>query len=49
MARNSTDADQTFTTGAFRPRKLPISPHNDGGMTPQSGVELLDLLNRLTT
>ena len=40
-----TDADQTFTTSAIPASQLPaISTTTTSGMTPQSGVELLDLV-----
>ena len=40
------DADQTFTTGAVPAAQLPtITTTTTAGMTPQSGVELLDLVN----
>ncbi|HXJ05098.1 MAG TPA: aryl-sulfate sulfotransferase, partial [Candidatus Acidoferrum sp.] len=39
------DSDQTFTTGALQPAQLPnITTTTTPGMTPQPGVELLDLL-----
>lgn len=39
------DADQTFTTGAIPAALLPtLTATTTEGMTPQSGVELLDLL-----
>lgn len=39
------DADQTFTTGAVPTAQLPaIAVTTTPGMTPQSGVELLDLV-----
>ena len=39
------DADQTFTTGALPAAQLPtITATTTAGMTPQSGVELLDLV-----
>jgi arylsulfate sulfotransferase len=39
------DADQTFTTGAIPTGMLPaITATTTPGMTPQSGIELLDLL-----
>ena len=39
------DADQVFTTGALPPNQLPaLTATTTPGMTPQSGVELLDLL-----
>jgi arylsulfate sulfotransferase len=39
------DADQTFTTGALPTGTIPaISATTTAGMTPQSGVELLDLI-----
>jgi arylsulfate sulfotransferase len=44
------DADQTFTTGALPPAQLPaITATTTAGMTPQSGVELLDLVGDATT
>jgi arylsulfate sulfotransferase len=40
------DADQTFTTGAIPPTQLPtLTATTTPGMTPQSGVELLDLVD----
>jgi arylsulfate sulfotransferase len=40
------DADQTFTTGALQAAQLPaLTATTTAGMTPQSGVELLDLVN----
>jgi arylsulfate sulfotransferase len=40
------DADQTFTTGAIPAAQLPaITTTTTPGMTPQSGVEVLDLVN----
>jgi len=40
------DADHTFTTGAFPATELPaITASTTAGMTPQSGVELLNLLS----
>jgi hypothetical protein len=40
------DADQTFTTGALPANRVPtITTTTTAGMSPQSGVELLDLLN----
>jgi hypothetical protein len=40
------DADQTFTTGAVNPALLPIlKVTKTPGMTPQGGVELLDLVS----
>ena len=40
-----TDADQTFTTGALPSAMLPsLTATTTPGMTPQSGVELLDLV-----
>jgi arylsulfate sulfotransferase len=40
-----TDADQTFTTGAVPPTLLPnLTVTTTPGMTPQSGVELLDMV-----
>jgi arylsulfate sulfotransferase len=45
-----TDADQTFTTGALTAAQLPaITTTTTPGMTPQSGVELLDLVLGSTT
>jgi len=39
------DADQTFTTGAIPAAQLPVvTATTTAGMTPQSGVELLDLV-----
>jgi arylsulfate sulfotransferase len=39
------DADQVFTTGALPPNQLPaLTVTTTPGMTPQSGVELLDML-----
>jgi arylsulfate sulfotransferase len=39
------DADRVFTTGALPPNQLPaLTATTTPGMTPQSGVELLDLL-----
>ena len=39
------DADQVFTTGALPPNQLPaLTATTTPGMTPQSGVELLDML-----
>jgi hypothetical protein len=39
------DADQVFTTGAHPPNQLPaLTATTTPGMTPQSGVELLDLV-----
>jgi arylsulfate sulfotransferase len=44
------DADQTFTTGALPAAQLPaITTTTTTGMTPQSGVELLDLVAGATT
>jgi hypothetical protein len=44
------DADQTFNTGALPPAQLPaITATTTAGMTPQSGVELLDLVGGATT
>jgi hypothetical protein len=41
-----TDADNTFTTGALPVGTVPnITATTTAGMTPQSGVEVLDLLN----
>jgi arylsulfate sulfotransferase len=41
-----TDADRTFTTGTLQAAQLPIlTATTTPGMTPQSGVELLDLIN----
>jgi arylsulfate sulfotransferase len=38
------DADQVFTTGALPPNQLPaLTATTTPGMTPQSGVELLDM------
>src|SRR5580704_5070603 len=38
------DADQVFTTGALPPNQLPaLTAATTPGMTPQSGVELLDM------
>jgi hypothetical protein len=43
------DADQTFTTGAIPAVELPIiTVTTTAGQTPQSGVELLDLINTVT-
>ena len=41
-----TDTDQTFTTGAVPPTVLPpnLTVTTTPGMTPQSGVELLDMV-----
>lgn len=40
-----TDADQTFTTGAYPTAQEPsITATTTAGMTPQGGVELLDLV-----
>jgi hypothetical protein len=45
-----TDADQTFTTGTIPADQLPpITVTTTAGMTPQSGVELLDLISSSTT
>jgi arylsulfate sulfotransferase len=39
------DADQVFTTGALPPNQLPaLTATTTPGMTPQPGVELLDML-----
>jgi arylsulfate sulfotransferase len=39
------DADQVFTTGALPPNQLPaLTATTTPGMTPQSGIELLDML-----
>jgi hypothetical protein len=44
------DADQTFTTGALTAGTIPnITATTTAGMTPQSGVEVLDLLNLVPT
>jgi arylsulfate sulfotransferase len=44
------DADQTFTTGSLSSAQMPtITATTTAGMTPQSGVELLDLLTFSTT
>jgi arylsulfate sulfotransferase len=44
------DADQTFTTGTIPTALLPtITATTTAGMTPQSGVELLDLIDINTT
>ena len=44
------DADQTFTTGALPAAQLPtITATTTAGMTPQSGVELLDLIDTTST
>jgi arylsulfate sulfotransferase len=44
------DADQTFTTGALPAAQLPaITATTTAGMTPQSGVELLDLVEGATS
>ncbi len=41
-----TDADQTFTTGSLPAAQLPsITATTTPGMTPQGGVEMLDLIN----
>jgi arylsulfate sulfotransferase len=41
-----TDSDQTFTTGAYPVADTPVfAAGPKPGMTPQSGVELLDLVN----
>ena len=41
-----TDADHTFKTGAIQPGLIPqVSTITTAGMTPQSGLELLDLVN----
>jgi arylsulfate sulfotransferase len=43
------DADQTFTTGAIPATFFPtITATTTAGMTPQSGVEVLDLVNAAT-
>jgi len=43
------DADQTFTTGAIPAAQLPtITVTTTAGQTPQSGVELLDLIDTVT-
>jgi len=40
------DADRVFTTGALPPNQLPaLTATTTPGMTPQSGVELLDLVS----
>ena len=40
------DPDMTFTTGAYPTAQLPaLTATTTAGMTPQSGVELLDLVN----
>lgn len=40
-----TDADQTFTTGAYPIAQLPVvTATTTAGMTPQGGVELLDFV-----
>ena len=40
------DPDLTFTTGAYPTAQLPVlTATTTAGMTPQSGVELLDLVN----
>jgi arylsulfate sulfotransferase len=40
------DADQTFTTGALPANLVPtITATTTPGMTPQSGIEMLDLIN----
>lgn len=40
-----TDADQIFTTGALPPALvIPITASTTAGMTPQPGIEMLDLL-----
>ena len=45
-----TDADQTFTTQAYPTAQMPvITATTTAGMTPQSGVEVLDLLGGPTT
>lgn len=45
-----TDADHTFTTGAIPTAELPnITASTTAGMTPQSGVELLDLVSSSQT
>ena len=40
------DADQTFTSGTIPPNRIPtnISVTTSQGMTPQSGIEMLDLI-----
>jgi arylsulfate sulfotransferase len=44
------DADQTFTTGALTTGTVPhITATTTAGMTPQSGVEVLDLLDLTPT
>ncbi len=44
-----TDSDQVFTTASLPAAMLPvISTTTTPGMTPQSGVELLDVLNTAT-
>jgi arylsulfate sulfotransferase len=44
------DADQTFTTGSPSATQMPtITATTTAGMTPQSGVELLDLVTVVTT
>jgi len=44
------DADQIFTTVGLPPANLPVvSATTTPGMTPQSGVELLDLINGSVT
>ena len=44
------DADQTFTTGAIPAVELPtITATTTAGQTPQSGVELLDLIDTGST
>ena len=41
-----TDSDHLFTTGAIDPAQAPtITASTSPGMTPQSGVELLDLVS----
>ncbi len=41
-----TDADQTFTTQAYPTAQMPvITATTTAGMTPQSGVEVLDLVS----
>ena len=44
------DADQTFTTGAYPAAQVPaLTTTTAPGMTPQSGVELLDLVQGVAT
>ncbi len=39
------DTDHTFTTGALNTNQVPLlTVNNPNGMTPQSGVEMLDLI-----